>query len=302
MHAATTREPQPARCSYTTTRRFHAGKTAHHANPYASAWRGGDRRLGGGAGGACELCRPGLASDTIKVGVGETSIVVNGTTISTSNLTIAQLAKLQGVPAATVQAELDGVAVNTPAAAAVEALIDGLSVETTLATALGDLSSATGGAISPQTALREIVEDEGTPGAAGSSGANGSSGASGAGAGGGASAGAGTPAPAVVAPAGATPAKQRLSLRAGARSLKGRPGSRVRVRFTVSSAAKLSYSGRKLAGGARKVGSGANVLTVKLPRKHGNYVLLLKAVGSEGQSASTTVALHDAAKQAKKHH
>ena len=114
-------------------------------------------------GGVASFAAPGLASDTIKVGVGETSIVVNGTTISTSNLTIAQLAKLQGVPASTVQLELDGVAANTPAASAVEALIASLPVEATLATALEDISKATGGAISPQTALRQVIEDEGTP-------------------------------------------------------------------------------------------------------------------------------------------
>jgi hypothetical protein len=248
-------------------------------------------------GGVASFAAPGLASDTIKVGVGETSIVVNGTTISTSNLTIAQLAKLQGVPAATVQAELDGVAANTPAAAAVEALIAGLPLETTLATALNDLSGATGGLVSPQAALRQVVEDEGTPGAAGANGSNGGNGSGGAP---GAS-GSGTPAGGA-AGAGSTPAKKRLSLRAGSRSLKGRPGSRVRVRFNVSSAAKLSYSGRKLAKGSRKVKAGANVLTVKLPRKHGNYQLVLKAIGAEGQSAQTTVALHAAPKKAKQAH
>jgi hypothetical protein len=250
-------------------------------------------------GGLASFAAPGLASDTIKVGVDETSIVVDGTTISTSNLTIAQLANLQGVPTATVQAELDGVAANTPAAAAVQALIDALPLEATLATALGDVSSATGGAISPQTALRDVIEDEGTPGAPGSNGSSGSDGAGGAPGGSSAPVPAGAPAG---APAATTPAKKRLSLSAGARSLKGRPGSRVRVRFTVSSAAKLSYSGRRLAGGSRKVNSGANVLMVKLPRKHGNYKLLLKAVGGEGQSVSTTVALHDAASKAKLHH
>ena len=120
-----------------------------------------------------------------------------------------------------------------------------LPLETTLATALNQLSGATGGLVSPQAALRQVIEDEGTPGAAGSNGASGANGsggatgASGAGSGSGAGAGAGTP--------GVTPAKKRLSLRAGSRSLKGRPGSSVRVRFNVSSAAKLSYSGRKLA-------------------------------------------------------
>jgi hypothetical protein len=251
-------------------------------------------------GGVASFAAPGLASDTIKVGVGETSIVVNGTTISTSNLTIAQLAKLQGVPAATVQAEIDGVAANTPAAAAVQALIAGLPLETTLATVLNDLSGATGGLVSPQAALRQIVEDEGTPGASGASGAGGSNGGSGSGGGPGTSA-AGTPAGGAPG-AGSTPAKKRLSLRAGSRSLKGRPGSRVRVRFNVSSAAKLSYSGRKLAKGSRSVKSGANVLSVKLPRRHGNYQLVLKATGPEGQSAQTTVALHAAAKKVKKAH
>ena len=236
-----------------------------------------------------------MASDTIRVGVGETSIVVNGTTISTSNLTIAQLAKLQGVPAATVQAEIDGVAANTPAAAAVEALIAALPLDSTLATALNSVSGATGGLVTPQAALRQIVEDEGTPGAAGANGSNGGNGSGGtAGAN-----GAGAPAGGAAA-SGSTPAKKRLSLRAGSRSLKGRPGSRVRVRFNVSSTAKLSYSGRKLAKGSRSVKSGANVLSVKLPRKHGNYRLVLKAVGPEGQSASTTVALHAPAKKAKK--
>ena len=41
---------------------------------------------------------------------------------------------------------------------------------------------------------------------------------------------------------------------------------------------------------------------VKLPRKHGNYQLVLKAVGADGQIAQTTVALHDAVKKAKKGH
>ena len=44
----------------------------------------------------------------------------------------------------------------------------------------------------------------------------------------------------------------------------------MKVRFSVSSAAKLSYSGRKLTKGSRKVKSGAGVLTFTLPRKHGN--------------------------------
>ncbi|HEY2571108.1 MAG TPA: hypothetical protein VGI27_06525, partial [Solirubrobacteraceae bacterium] len=228
-----------------------------------------------------------------------TSIVVNGTTISTSNLTIAQLAKLQGVPATTVQLELDAVAANTPAAGAVKALIASLPLETTLAKVLDQLSSATGGVVSPQSALRQVIEDEGTPGAAGANGANG---AGGAGGGSGASGAGGAGTPAGAPGAGATPAKKRLSLRAGSRSLKGRPGSRVRVSFSVSDAAKLSYSGRKLAKGSRSVKPGANVLMVKLPRKHGTYQLVLKAVGADGQSAQTTVALHDNVRKAKRGH
>jgi hypothetical protein len=255
-------------------------------------------------GGLAAFPAPGLATDTVKVGVGEASVVVNGTTISTSNLTLAQLAKLQGVPTATVQAELDGIAANTPVASAVEALIAGLPLESSLATALGDLSAATGGAISPQTALRDVIADEGQPntafdgngnstgaangsaGAAGAAGANGSGGANGS------------------AAAGTTPAKKRFTLSASSRSLKGHPGKRVRVRFNVSSAAKLSYSGRKLAKGSRAVKSGANVLTFMLPRKHGNYSLVLKAVSTpDGQRAQTTIVLHDAAaKAAKKSH
>jgi hypothetical protein len=253
-------------------------------------------------GGLAVLPASGLASDTVKVGVGEASVVVNGTTISTSNLTLAQLAKLQGVPTATVQAELDGIAANTPAASAVEALIAGLPLESSLATALNDLSAATGGAISPQTALSDVIGEEGQPSAAfngsgtptgaGSTGAAGAGGASGSnGANGSAAAGPGA-------------AKKRFTLSASSRSLKGHPGKRVRVRFNVSSEAKLSYSGRKLAKGSRKVKTGANVLTFMLPRKHGNYSLVLQAVASDGERAQTTVVLHDAVVRAatKAHH
>lgn len=252
-------------------------------------------------GGLAAFPASGLATGTVKVGVGEASIVVNGTTISTSNLTLAQLAKLQGVPATTVQAELDGIAANTPVASAVEALIASLPLESSLATALNDLSTATGGAISPQTALSDVIGDEGQPsaafdssgsptgasgnGAAGANGANGSNGTSGS------------------ATAGAGAAKKRFTLSASSRSLKGHPGKRVRVRFNVSSAAKLSYSGRKLAKGSRKVKTGANVLTFLLPRKHGNYSLVLQAVAPDGERAQTTVVLHDAvAKAVKKAH
>jgi hypothetical protein len=237
----------------------------------------------------------GLATNKIEVGINGTSIVVNGTTISTSNLTLAQLANLQGVPPATVKAELDGVALNTPAAPAVEALVAGLPLEATLASVLEGISSATGGAVSPQTALRQVIGDEGQPGAAGAGGANGSGGAPG-------SSGAATgPGAAGGACAGKAGAKKRFTLHAVKRSLKGHPGSRVRVRFNVSSAAKLSYSGRKLAKGSRKVKPGANVLSFKLPRTHGNYKLVLQAVSTpDGQRAQTTIVLHDAT--AKKRH
>ncbi len=232
---------------------------------------------------------PGLATNKIEVGVNGTSIVVNGTTISTSDLTLAQLAKLQGVPPATVKAELDGVALNTPAAPAVEALVAGLPLESTLASALEGISSATGGAVSPQTALRQVIGDEGQPGSAGANGANGSGGAAGS---------SGTAAGPATGGAGKAGAKKRFTLHAAKGSLKGRPGSRVRVRFNVSSAAKLSYSGRRLAKGSRIVKSGANVLSFLLPRRHGNYKLVLQAVSSpDGQRAQTTIVLHDAKKR-----
>jgi hypothetical protein len=240
--------------------------------------------------GVASSAAPGAASTTLRVGVGETSIVVNGTTISTSNLTLAQLARFKGVPIVTLQAELDHVAVNTPAVRVVEALIAGLPLETTVASALNALSGATGGLITPQAALRQVVEGEGATGAAGANGSDGASGAPGS-----ATRSGGVP---VAGPQ----AKKRLSLHVGSRSLKGRPGSRVRVHFSVSSPAKLSYSGRKLASGSRNVRPGASVLSLKLPRRHGNYRLVLKAVSADGQSAQTSVALHDAARHGKGAH
>ena len=189
---------------------------------------------------------------------------------------------------------LDGVAAGTPAASAVEALVSSLPAETTLATALDELSAASGGAINPEAALRQVIQDEGQPGGSGANGGSGGSGAAGASGAPGASGSA----------AGSVPSKTPFSLRPASGSLKGHPGSRVRVRFSVSSAAKLSYSGRKLAGGARKVGSGSNVLMVKMPSKHGNYQLMLKAVSTtDGESAQATVSLHDSqAKAARKAH
>lgn len=233
---------------------------------------------------------PGLAN-TIEVGVGETSVVVDGTTISTSNLTLEQLAKLQGVPPAAVKAELDGLAAETPVAALVESLVAALPLETTLASALEQISNATGGAVNPQTALRQLIEgedqtgDSGGGGAAGAAGANGAAGA--AGANGGSTGGSG---------AGKGKARKRFTLRAAKRSLKGRPGSRVHVRYSVSSAAKLSYGGDRLAKGSRNVKPGTGVLTFQLPRKHGNYRFLLQAVSTpDGQRAQATIMIHDVA-------
>jgi hypothetical protein len=246
-------------------------------------------------GGLAAFPASGLAGDTISVGVGETSIVVNGTTISTSNLTLAQLAKFQGVPAATVQAELDGIAANTPVASVVESLIAGLPLESSLATALDELSSATGGAISPQTALRDIVQDEGQPSTAFDSGGNSTAPSAGRGATGAAGANGSNGANGAPADGTTSAPKKRFTLKASSHSLKGHPGKRVKVRFNVSSAAKLSYSGRKLAKGSRRVKSGSGVLTFMLPRKHGNYKLVLRAVSTpDGQRSQTTIALHDA--------
>jgi hypothetical protein len=139
-----------------------------------------------------------FAANSIKAGVGGTTIIVNGRTISTSNLTLAELAKLQGVPESNVNLELDGVAAGNPAAPAVEALVGSLTGQTTLATALNELSAASGTALNPAsqsgvsdgaigpapvlippaTALEEVVLDNGRPGASngsiGGAGVNGS--------------------------------------------------------------------------------------------------------------------------------
>lgn len=241
---------------------------------------------------------PVFATNSIRAGVGGTTIIVNGTTISTSNLTLAQLAKLQGVPESTVNLELDGVAAGNPAAPAVEGLVAGLTGQTTLATALDQLSAATGSAlspgvapipISPAAALEEIVLDNGQPGASGGNGSSGSNGSNGAA---GVNGSTGGPASAATG----------FSLRVSSRSLKGRARSHVAVHYSITSAAKLLYSGSKLAGGSRKVGPGNGVLMVKLPAKRGHYLLKLKAVSAtNGQSAQTTVRLKDSpAKPARK--
>ena len=79
-----------------------------------------ERRTAAALGELASFAAPGMAADTIKVGAGNLDRRQRHDDL-TSNLTIAQLAKLQGVPATTVQLELDGVAANTPAAAAVKA-------------------------------------------------------------------------------------------------------------------------------------------------------------------------------------
>jgi len=237
---------------------------------------------------------PAFAANSITVGAGGTTIIVNGRTISTSNLTLAQFAKLQGVPESNVNLELDGVAAGTLSAPAVEALVASLPGSTTLATSLDELSAASGTSpgqsgvsdgtvgpatapIGPASALEQVVADNGQPPASnGSDGGAGAAGVNGSAAGSGA-------------------ARARFSLRVASRSLKGRPRSRVAVRYSLSSAAKLVYSGSRLAGGSRRVGSGNGVLMVRLPAKRGNYVFKVKAVSaSEGAIAQTTVTLHDA--------
>lgn len=228
------------------------------------------------------LPAPGLASNSITVAAGGTAIEVNGTTISTSNLTLSQLAELQGIPGATVKLELEGVAAGTPVTAAVDELVRSLPLQTTLASALDRLSGASGGLITPPLALERIIEDHGQPGASGSAGTPGANGA------GASSTSAGTT-------NAAGPTKNAFTLRLASRSLKGHPRSRVRLMFTVSSAAKISFGGRGLVSGSRKVGSGRSALIVVLPARHGNYRLALKAVSTTGgQTAQASAVLHDA--------
>ena len=241
---------------------------------------------------------PGLASNDITVAAGGTSIDVNGTSIPTSNLNLEELGKLQGVPASTVNLELEGVAAGTPDAPAVDTLVSTLTGTTPLAMGLGEISAASGGTISRATELERVVEDNGQPGASG--GDNGGTGSTGAaGANGSTGANAGAP-----GAAGTSAAKKTLfTLRVSSRSLKGHPGKRVRVTYTLSSAATLNYSGRKLSKGERKVRSGKDVLVIELPRRHGNYYLTLRALSaSEGQIAQTTIALHDAPQKASAKH
>ena len=228
------------------------------------------------------LPAPGLASNSITVAAGGTAIEVNGTTISTSNLTLSHLAELQGVPGATVKLELEGVAAGTPVTSAVDELVRSLPLQTTLASALDQLSGASGGLITPPLALERIIEDNGQPGASGSAGTPGANGASGSSTSAGTSGAAGG-------------AKKAFTLRLASRSLKGHPRSRVRLILTVSSAAKISFGGRGLVSGSRKVGSGRSAIVLVLPARHGNYRLALKAVSTiGGQTAQATAVLHDA--------
>ena len=229
------------------------------------------------------LPAPSLANDNVSVAAGGTGVEVNGTTISTSNLTLGELANLQGVGPATVKLELDELASGIPGGSTVEALIERLPIGTSLATALDELSAASGGAITPQLGLARIVEDNGQPGA---SGADGSAGANGS---------AGAPA----STAASAPKRKAFTFSLTTRSLKGHPKTRVRVKFKVSSAATISYSGRGLPRGSRKVASGNGSLVIELPKVHGNYRLALRAT-SEGQTAQATAALHDAQVKARR--
>ena len=219
-------------------------------------------------GGFASFAAPGLASTRSRSAPAKRRSSSTAPTISTSNLTIAQLAKLQGVPAATVQLELDGVAADAPAAQAVAALIAGLPLETTLATALDDISKATGGAVSPQSALRQVIEDEGTPRAAGANGGNGAAGAGGAN-----GAGAGTP------PGASTPGG-----RACPKHVSLPPVARTMIRADLARRARALdvplrevCSSPALAERSRKIKSGANVLTASAAQAR-----LLRAAAQDG--------------------
>lgn len=219
----------------------------------------------------------GVATYALTVGSGGTSVNANGKSISTSDLTLGEFAKLQGVPPSRVSVELEQAAAETSSASAVDGLVSSLPANAPLATALNDVSSATGGALTPQQVLERVIAENGSPGTAGSNGAPGSSSAPTAG----------------PTASDSSHASKPFSLHLASRRLKGRPGSRVRIRFDVSSAASLRYSGRKLASGTRALSAGTNVLMIRLPRKRGHYQLTLRALGTTGQFARATVALID---------
>jgi hypothetical protein len=228
----------------------------------------------------------GLAGNKISAGAGGQTIEVNGSSLPTSEVTLAEFGKLQGVPPSTVNVELEGLAAGTPAASAVDAVVSGLTATTPLATALNGIAGASGGAITPQSALVRLVGDNGQPGASGDNGGAGNAGSPGSpGANGAAQPG---------GPAGAGTAHRKFVLRASSRSLKGRPRSRVRVKFTVSTAARIIYGGGKLASGSRTVRSGTNVLLITLPSRQGVYHLTLTAISAaEARSAHTAITLTD---------
>jgi len=212
---------------------------------------------------------PAAANNTLSVGAGGTSIYVNGTNISTSSIDLEELAQLQGVPASTVKLELEGAAVESPERAAIDRLVSSLSADTPLSTALEEVSLASGGTLTPITLLTRVIADNGQPGAPGASGASGSNGAAGPGSG--------------QQVAGAT-TKKCGDLRLASRRVAGRASSKVRVRFTLPCAAKVSYSGRRLAKGSRQLKAGKDVLVLKLPRRPGKYVLTLTAANASGKS------------------
>lgn len=228
----------------------------------------------------------GLAGNRISAGAGGQTIEVNGSSLPTSEVTLAEFGKLQGFPPSTVNVELEGLAAGTPAASAVDAVVAGLTTTTPLATALNSIAGASGGAITPQTALFRLVAQNGQPGASGDNGGAGSAGSPGSeGANGAAQSG---------GPAAAGTTHRTFVLHASSRSLKGRPRSRVRVKFTVSTAARIIFGGGKLASGSRAVRSGANGLVITLPARQGAYQLALTAISAvEAQTAHTTITLTD---------
>jgi hypothetical protein len=226
----------------------------------------------------------GLAGNKISAGAGGQTIEVNGSSLPTSEVTLAEFGKLQGVPPSTVNLELEGLAAGTPAASAVDAVVAGLTATTPLATALNSIAGASGGAITPRSALVRLVADNGQPGASGDNGGAGNAGSPGSPGASGAAGG----------PAAAGTAHRKFVLRASSRSLRGRPRSRVRVKFTVSTAARIIYGGGKLASGSRTVRSGTNVLLITLPSRQGVYHLTLTAISAaEARSAHTAITLTD---------
>lgn len=218
------------------------------------------------------------ANNTLSAGAGGTSVYVNGTNISTSSIDLEEFGKLQGVPASTVRLELEGVAVESPERSAVDQLVSGLAADTPLATALSEVSSASGGTLTPSTVLTRVISEQAEPGAAGASGAGGAAGSSGAPVG-----GAATPGTAPSTSSGSA-AKKCRGLRLVSRRLTGRASAKVRIRFTLACVSKVTYGGRRLAKGSHTLRAGHDVLILRLPRAPGTYLLTLTAASASGTS------------------